>query len=309
VVAVARHVAVALRARGFRAWPQPARPPVARLIRALERRKPDVVFNLSEGFGGRSGGEAWLTSLLELLRLPYTGCPPEAQGLCRQKAATKRLLIGAGLPTAPFALVESARDCDAAQVVLPAIVKPEAEDASLGIDQRSVALSGDELLAQVVRVAASHGPRVLVERYLPGPEYNVGVLALPDPVPLPIAEVVFDPPPGAWPILTYEAKWAAGSIDDLASPVRCPAPVEPELAARLGELAVAAFRATGCRDYARVDFRLDERGEPMILEANPNPDLDPEAGLARAARASGRDFDNTLADLARLALQRGARDA
>ena len=72
-----------------------------------------------------------------------------------------------------------------------------------------------------------------------------------------MAEVVFDPPAGAWPILTYAAKWEAGSLEDLASPVRCPAEIDPALAERLGRLAVAAFRATGCRDYARVDFRLD----------------------------------------------------
>ena len=116
---------------------------------------------------------------------------------------------------------------------------------------------------------------------------------------------MFDPPAGAWPILTYAAKWSAGSVEDRASPVRCPARIEPALAERLGRLAVSAFRATGCRDYARVDLRLDARGEPMILEVNPNPDVGPEAGWARALRASGREYAATLAALARQAFDRG----
>jgi D-alanine-D-alanine ligase len=89
--------------------------------------------------------------------------------------------------------------------------------------------------------------------------------------------------------------------------VRCPAEIDASLAAELSRLAVAAFRATGCRDYARVDFRLDAQGAPMILEVNPNPDLDPSAGVARAMRVAGQDYAETLAALVRQALARGSR--
>jgi D-alanine-D-alanine ligase len=133
------------------------------------------------------------------------------------------------------------------------------------------------------------------------------VLALPDPQPLSVAEVAYADRPGLWPILTYEAKWAIGSEEDLASPIRCPAEIDPGLAERLGALAISAFRATGCRDYARVDFRLDRTGEPMILEVNPNPDLGPSAGWARALRASGREYGRTLVSLTEQALARGTR--
>ena len=182
------------------------------------------------------------------------------------------------------------------------IVKPDAEDASLGIDQQSVAADGAAMAEQVARVRANYGGRVLIEAYRPGPEFNLGLLALTEPEPLPIAEVVFQSVPGAWPILTYESKWVSGSPADLASPIRCPARIDPKLAESLGRLAVAAFRATGCRDYARVDFRLDASGEPMILEVNPNPDLGRSAGWARAASVSGRDYAATLAALVK---QRG----
>jgi D-alanine-D-alanine ligase len=308
VVRVARAVVAALKSRGFKAWGQPAREPIARLVRGLTRkRRPDVAFNLVEGFAGRSGGEAWVTSLLELLGIPYTGCPPEAQGLCRHKGRTKALLLGAGLPTARHVVLGPGEAIPDSLPDRTMLVKPEDEDASLGIDQSSVVTSRADLAARVEAVRMRHGPDVLVEEYLPGLEFNVGVLGLPEPVALPVAEVVFDPAPGAWPILTYAAKWDAGSAEDRASPVRCPAEIGDELASRLSLLAVSAFRATGCRDYARVDFRLDGAGEPMILEVNPNPDIGPSAGLARALGISGRDYGETLAALVRQALKRGPR--
>jgi D-alanine-D-alanine ligase len=302
VVAAARAVAAELKSRGFKAWPMAARPPVARLVRSLSRQKPNVVFNLIEGFGGRSAGEAWVTSLLEMMAIPYTGCPPEAQGLCRHKGRTKALLVGSGLPTAPYWLVGPGDPLPSPEG--PILVKPGSEDASLGIDQGSVVEGTEALAERVAKVQQSHGPNALVEEFLPGPEYNVGVLALPKPEALPIAEVVYHPVPGQFPILSYAAKWAIGSDEDRASPVRCPAQIGAGLADRLGELAIAAFRATGCRDYARVDFRLDAQGRPMILEVNPNPDLDPSAGLARALRVAGQAYGDLLESLVRQAHER-----
>ena len=331
MILVARAVARALRSNGFHAWTQAVGPPIIRFVRivsggALIRPAPDLAFNLVEGFGGRSGGEAFVTALLELLALPYTGCPPEAQALCLHKGRTKALLLGSGLPTAPFAVIEPGDDpspvgwferssahlrgdggpsCARTTLRGPVVVKPESEDGSLGIDQGSVVDDPESLRVRIEQVRAKYGPRVLVEAYLPGPEYNVGVLDLGGPVALPVAEIAHDPAPGEWPILTYDAKWAAGSAADQASPARCPAAISGDLADRLGGLAVAAFRATGCRDVARVDFRLDARGEPMILEVNPNPDLGPTAGWARALRVSGRDYGEVLAALASQAIRRG----
>lgn len=307
VVAVARSVSEALKAHGFRPFALAARPPAQRLVRSLVRKKPDVVFNLVEGFGGHSGGEALVTSLLEMLELPYTGCPPEAQGLCRSKGRTKGLLRGSGLPTAPSWVFEPGDPLPIEPWPGHVIVKPDCEDASLGIDQGSVVVTPLSLPFRIDKVREAHGPRVIVEQYLPGPEYNVGVVALPIPAALPVAEIVYRPSEGRWPILTYAAKWDVGSAEDVESRPRCPAEIDPGLAHRLGKLAEAAFRACGCRDYARVDFRLDPSGQPMILEVNPNPDLDPGAGVARAIAASGREWPEFVASLARRALGRGPR--
>jgi D-alanine-D-alanine ligase len=306
VVEVARVVAEGLVRQGFDAWPLPASPPIGKVLGQLANPSPDVVFNLIEGFAGSSGGEAHVTGMLELLGLPYTGCPPEAQALCHSKAKTKAVLQGMGLPTARFAVVRSDEPIPRYPGPWPTILKPEAEDASLGIDQSSVADSPEAIVEGVARLRVSHGGDVLIEAYLPGREFNVGVLALPDPVALPLAEILYRVPAGSWPILTYAAKWAPGSAEDLASLPLCPAEVEPGLADRISRLAIEAFRVTGCRDYARVDFRLDAGGAPMILEVNPNPDIGPSAGWARALRASGRDYEGTLAGLVLRARERGA---
>ena len=307
VVAVAETIAASLARAGFRVWEVAAQPPLADLIRRLEDPRPDVVFNLIEGFAGLSGGEAHVTAVLDLLGLAYTGCPPEAQALGHSKGRTKALLRGFGLPTAPFLILREEDSPTRWPGPWPVIVKPEAEDASLGIDQGSVVEVIDDLADAVGRLRATHPGPVLIEAYLPGREFNVGILALPDPVALPVAEIVYDVPADAWPILTYDAKWATGSAADRGSVPHCPAEIEPDLAGELANLAVAAFRQTGCRDYARVDFRLDEQGRPMILEVNPNPDIGPTAGWARALGADGLDYDLILAALANQAWHRAER--
>jgi D-alanine-D-alanine ligase len=164
-----------------------------------------------------------------------------------------------------------------------------------------------EIVDRVERLRRDHGGTVLIEAYLPGPEFNVTVLALPEAQALPLSQVVYDPGSVLLPIMTYAAKWDPTSPDDLSSTILCPAPIAPELTAEIGSVAERAFRVTGCRDYARIDIRLDHEGRPMILEVNSNPDISPGAGLARSVRVSGRDYEATLAAITRQALERGTR--
>jgi D-alanine-D-alanine ligase len=305
VIAVAGDVVRALHATEFAPELLPAAPPLSDFVGRLDAMRPDVVFNLVEGFGGRSAGATHLTSVFELLGLPYTGSPVEALAACASKARAKALLGGYGLPTAPFLLIAPDAAVPRPDFGFPALVKPDAEDGSLGIDQGSVVSDTDALARRVELLRRAYGGSVLVEPYLPGPEFNVGLIAVSEPKPLPVAQVLFDAGPGAWPILTYAAKWEEGSTDDRSSPVACPAPIEPALATRLKELAVSAFHATGCRDYARVDLRLDRAGEPMILEVNPNPDLSPRAGWARAAACIGVPYSMAIEAITRRAWRRG----
>jgi D-alanine-D-alanine ligase len=265
-------------------------------IDQLDRERPDTIVNFCEGFAGNSQGEAYMAGVFELLGVAYTGSPPECLGLVRDKLRTKQVLQAAGIPTARYWIIRQDGDLGASpyewqlRAALKTgrlFIKPAAEDASLGIDQQSVIETWEQLPTRVAQLQERYGD-VLVEQFLDGREFNVGVIALPDAETLPIAEIEFQTGKNfRWPIVTYDSKWAERSAGYEATPVRCPAEVDEELAARLREVSLAAFRATGCRDYARVDLRTDVSGAVYVLEVNANPDAGPSAGLARALRVGG----------------------
>ena len=271
----------------------------------------DVVVNLFEGFASHSSSEAHLASLLELTGRSYTGCGPECLALVRDKRRTKLLLKGAGLPTADFWYVASDgalqhNSALAAAIARgPLFVKPAAEDASVGIGPDSVVTTFEALRQQVSCIQERYGD-VLVEQYIPGREFNVGVIALPELRVLPVAEVQFHcNATMPWPIVTYASKWTESSDDYAGTPVRCPAEIEPDLAYRLEAFAREAFLATGCRDYARVDFRVTPAGEIFILEVNANPDAGPSAGLARALKVADISYTEFVRRLVATAAARG----
>ncbi len=261
------------------------RDPLA-LLSGIRERQPDVVFNLFEGLADFNETEAHVAGLLEWLRVPYTGCPFQTICMARNKHLTKHLLQGAGLPTADFLVVEGL-PMPACPLGWPVIVKPATQDASVGLDQGSVVSDQESLERRVASVLETYGP-VLVEQYLPGREFNVALIETPELRTLPVSEVVFlDSPPGFWPIVTYDAKWKPGSRDYEATPARYPAEVTRRLEQRLHNLAIKAFRLLGCRDYARVDFRVKPSGKPYILEVNPNPDYSPTAGMSGGLNSAG----------------------
>jgi D-alanine-D-alanine ligase len=282
---------------------------VATVIEGIIAKRPDVIVNLCEGFGGHTGGEAHWAGLLELLGVPYTGSPPECLALVRDKARTKWLLSGAGLSTAPFVCVQPGERLPRQPLSAwlnkgPLFVKPASEDASLGIGTESVVTDWPALERQVETVAARYGA-VLIETYIDGREFNVGVIESPEIQCLPLAEIEFQVSDDLrWPIVTYQGKWASGSAADRATPVRCPAEVEPALADSIRAVALAAYRVTGCRDYARVDLRVDRSGNIFILEVNANPDAGPNAGLARMLRAAGIEYDSLVERLVAIAAAR-----
>ncbi|MGH7192321.1 MAG: D-alanine--D-alanine ligase family protein, partial [Candidatus Saccharimonadales bacterium] len=270
---------------------------------ALRQNRADVIVNLCEWLGGVGGGESQVTGLLEMTGIPFTGSGSECLSLVLHKARTKWLLRGAGLPTAGFQYLPAVRPVAEDEVVSlldsgPVIVKPAHEDASLGIGPESVVRDAHALAAQIDRVRRRYGD-VMVEQFLPGREFNAGILALPESTLLPLAEIEYQP--GASGLVSYDAKWTPGTADYGGTPVRCPAQVSEDLAAEINRVSLAAFHLTGARDYARVDLRLDTEDRVCILEVNANPDISPSAGLARAILASGmpyREFVRRLVETA-----------
>jgi D-alanine-D-alanine ligase len=303
VAAVASHLIQA----GFQVERLGANTDPALLVRGLHESRPDVVFNLFEGTADDGHSEAYVAGLLEWIGVPFTGCPSQALSLARNKPLTKFLFQGAGLPTPAF-FVADGLPIPECRLQWPVIVKPAHQDASVGLDQGSVVTRQDGLTERVARLLRLYGPPVLVEEFIPGRELNVGLIEAPEPRSLPISEVLFvDTDPDFWPIVTYDAKWKPGSRDYESTPPRYPADVSSQLAADLEDLALRAFRFLGCRDYARVDFRVDPSGKPFLLEVNPNPDFNPTAGLAGGLASAGLTHAQFTIDLVATALSRRGR--
>jgi D-alanine-D-alanine ligase len=304
VVAIAETMAGVLDAANFRAKLLGVGLDPAILWNELKRVRPAVVFNLYEGQLEDTETESYVAGLLQWSGVPFTGSPPQALSLARAKHTAKTLLRGAGLPTADFLVVEEmpVPEC---MLGWPVIVKPARQDASVGLDQESVCTSQFQLEQRVAYVLETYGAPALVEEYIAGREFNVALTELPDLQYLPPSEIVFKERIGSWPILTYAGKWKLGSEEYENTPPKYPADVTPRLAKRLGAVAMKAFRLIGCRDYARVDFRVTAEGKPFILEVNPNPEISEEAGFAGCLGAMHVPYHDFIVRLVTQALRRG----
>lgn len=271
----------------------------ARWVERLRRGKFDLVFNMCEGIDGVAEMEPPAISALELLGVPFTGNSSWTLALCLRKHLVNVLLDRAGLRVPRWSVVR--RGEKPKSVGFPAICKPAAEDASIGVEQKSVVRS---MRALVSRVEAMHErwDEILVQRFIEGREVNVGILG--DDV-LPISEIDFSGmPSGMWRIVSYRSKWMTGSDeDDGAKPV-CPAPLSEKLRKELERMALDAWSIVGGRGYGRVDFRVDREGRPWLLEVNPNPDISSDAGLARMAASAGLAYDELIGEVASLAFGR-----
>jgi D-alanine-D-alanine ligase len=294
----------ALAASGFEPFTLPVGEDIPAALALLAARRPRAVVNLCDDLPGGSEHEMHFAGALELLGIPYTGSPPLALGLCRDKVKTKLVLRGHGIPTAPFVLADSP-ETPLHGLRYPVIAKPATEDGSLGISDASVAADEPAARRAIAAVCARYGP-VLVEEFVDGRELNAPVLGNDPPRLLPVSEIDFSGlPPGAPHICGYEAKWEQGDVRYSGTVGVCPALLDPELQRRIEVWSALAFRALGLRDYARVDWRLSPTRGLLALEANPNPDISPASGFARSLRAAGIAYPDFIAGLVEAALARG----
>lgn len=261
----------------------------------LERMRPDRVFNLVEGLEGHSRLLHLGPALLDLLGLPYTGGSGDALYLTTHKVLAKGWLQAAGLPTPPWISLEEARALGAPPFPGPYLVKPVQEEGSIGLDDGAfvpdAATLSRDLDGHRARLAGRGA--IFVERYVAGREFNLSLLEEAGaPRVLPPAEIRFwDYPPDKPRFLNYASKWAPDSFEYRHTERGFQFPPEDEpLLDRLAELAQACWRRCGARGYARVDFRVDDLGEPWILEINQNPCLSPDAGFPAAAEQAGLNY-------------------
>lgn len=279
------------------------------IVQLLAKIAPKFVFNLCEEINGRSELEMCVAGLLDLMGIPYTGSGPIALGLALNKFHTKQVLRAAGLPSARGYLHSPGTKPSKRCTRFPVIVKPAHEDASLGINAGSVCHDNEHLENQVEYIHSVYQQDALVEEYLDGREFNVSIIGI-EPEVLAISEIDFGGLPDDEPrIVSYRAKWdEESSVYGGTTPI-CPAQISKRLEKRIKEIAIRSYRAVGCRDYARVDMRTDARGNPHVLEVNPNPDISPKAGFARAAGAAGYSYTEMVLRITRCALERGAKAA
>lgn len=249
----------------------------------------EAVFNLVESVWGDGQMASIAPAMLARQGIPFTGTSSAGIAISAEKTLSKQMLNSSGLPTADWVEPPHWEGLAADRRY---VVKSTTEDASLGLDDGAV-VRGADVEARVVACRARYGGRWFAEAYLEGREFNVALLEAADSLRvLPIAEMCFE----GWAenrprIVGYAAKWDEES-DDARKTVRKfgVEKTEPELADELGRLARRAWALFGIAGYARIDFRLDARGAPMILEANPNPCLDPYAGFAAAAAEADIDY-------------------
>jgi D-alanine-D-alanine ligase len=304
----AKSVTEALRSAGHDAWAHAFGKDPGELISGLRSSGAEAVFNLCECPNLSPEKEMHACALLELLRLPYTGNGPLALGICNSKPLSKQLMIANEIPTPRFRLYTYDPTGEPG-LSYPLVVKPANEDGSAGITEDSVVADLAGLRRQVKWLREGFRQDSLVEEFVDGREFNVGVLGngtAADPHrSLPPAELVYRNP--RWRLCTYESKWDAThpSYAEIA-PV-CPAEIPPGLAGRLSEIALSCARIFRLTGYARVDFRMNAEGELFVLEVNPNPDISPDAGMARAARAAGLPYPDLILEILRLGLGLGAR--
>lgn len=283
------------------------------MIVLLQKVAPKFVFNLCEGLRGKSEMEMYVAGVLELIGLPYTGSSPLTLGLALNKFKVKQLLMASGIPTPrgwiiyPNENIADTVELDA--IPFPVIVKPSREDASIGISSESVVYDLAGVQRQIDFIHNRYNQPALVEQYVNGRELNVAVLGHKSPKVLPISEIDFSGLPPEEPrIVSYKAKWDVNSPLFINTVPICPAKLAPRTVARIREVALRVVREIGCRDYARVDMRLDEKNNPLVLEVNPNPDISPTAGLARAAGVAGLSYTDLIEKIIEFAMARSSKE-
>ena len=242
-------------------------------VDSVRSAAPDIVFNVAEGEGGRCR-EAHVPAVLEMLGIPYVGSDPLTLCITLDKPVAKRLVEHDGFPTPPFRIARSAEELDSLPFPFPVIVKPAFEGSSKGVRIASRATSLDQAREMVRFVTRTYRQVAMVEAFVPGAEVTVGVLGNDPPRVVGMMEIVPKTVSPAEFVYSLEVKRDWENRVTYRVPPALPAAVLSEIE----RCALGIFRALGCRDFSRIDFRLDASHTPHFIECNPLPGLSPEYG-------------------------------
>ena len=269
-----------------------------RLLEQMGHLPVDIVFNIAEGYEGRNR-ESQVPIVLEMLRIPFVGADGLTLGLTLDKVLTKKILIAEGIPTPRHAEVTDPSTLWQVALAFPLIVKLRCEGSSKGLSERSLVNTPEELRAQVGWLMATyHGSSIFIEEFIEGREFTVAIIGNDPPEVYPVVQVALDGQ------MDLGRKFFTFAYLRSGADYVCPAPIPDTLARRMQALALRTYQAVGCRDFGRVDFRVDRRGEPYVLEINPLPSLSTEDVFTLIAARRGLTHDQIINRILDAALAR-----
>jgi D-alanine-D-alanine ligase len=269
-----------------------------------------MVFNLSERFRGKSALDYTVVAILEMLGIPFTGASTEGLILARDKALTKKVLAYHGILIPHFMVCPIGQPIQRpSDLRFPLIVKPQDEDASVGIAQSSVVRDDDALNSRIQFIHEKIGTDAIVEEFIEGRELYVGVIGNERPKALPPIEMVFKNEPNVeGRIATFKAKWSLKYRESRGIENMVAQDLSKSLIQRLSDVAVRTYRAAGLRDYGRIDVRLAHDDAIYVVEANPNPYLADGEDLAWAAEVAGYPYQDLIEKLAEMTMGRARKN-
>jgi D-alanine-D-alanine ligase len=265
----------------------------------LKELRPDIVFNFAEGLIGVNR-ESHLPAMLEMLQIPYLGSDALTLGICLDKSRAKEILTYHKIPNAKFLVANQTEDIINTNFDFPLIVKPISEGSSKGIFSSSFVKNTKELEDEVSRILISYNQPALIEEFLPGREFTVAVLGNGDEAEiLPIIEIRYEAfPEDVVPLYSYEAKWILDTKENKFDVFECPARLNSNLEEKIKDTVLRAYNVLRCKDWSRIDVRLDKNGVPNIIEINPLPGIMPDpnenSSFPKAARVAGMTFNQLI---------------
>jgi D-alanine-D-alanine ligase len=274
----------------------------------LRNEKPEIVFNIAEGFGGASR-ESYIPTFCEMLNIPFTASDPITIGICHDKSRCKEILSSYSVPTPRFYITDKSVN-GYPKFKFPSFVKPLHEGSSKGIYNSSVVNSVDQLNTEITRIKENYNQPSIIEDFIDGREFTVAVLGNGEKTQvLPIVEINLDCLPKDFPkIYSYEVKWFFDTRENKLDIFTCPAKISNKLKNRIEEVCLQAFKVLRIKDWARMDVRCDRDENPYIIEINPLPGIlpnpDDNSCFPKAAREIGLDYDNLINTVLNLAKER-----
>ncbi len=243
---------------------------VHNLLDNLKSLSVDIVFNISEGLNGRNR-ESQVPIVLEMAGIPFVGADGLTLGLTLDKVMTKKILVSEAIPTPKFLEVKDSKDIDGVRLKFPLIVKPRYEGSSKGINDNSVVEDLSRLKQQVDWVITTYHQSALIEEFIRGKEFTVAIIGNNPPQVLPLVQIRID-----GKLQLDNSFYTFSRIHSNTLDYVCPAEISKKLEKMISDLALRTYEAVECRDFGRVDIRVDKDNNPYVLEINPLPSLSTE---------------------------------